>query len=473
MLKVILIYRQEVISVNCKSIIIGMKNYIISIFTTFFLFFSQSIAIAQDLAVTVFISPNNACNLTASETVSVVILNNSNILPAFGGDYTLNYTVDGAGLVQENPGAPINPNATSSYTFTQNADLSVCGPHKIKVWIDHPSDGNQSNDTITWTVQNDCTVFPGEVSPDLTVCELDNKDTLKLINSQYGYISDWEYSENNGSTWISTGVSNTTYEFLNLTTETLFRVILDGGFCPDDTSAPVTVTVNSIPTIVVTGDTTICNGDSITLTASGASTFSWGSGLGTGDTKSVSPSTTTTYEVSGTGVNGCENTDHINVTVNPAITVTEVIITNSYTGNDGALQLTVSGGDLNYTFSWDNNEKTKDISGLAPGAYTVTITDGNGCTFQKTYNVGSVVGEEEEIIQSLNMYPNPIKNFLTIEVKGINFTYKIRNTLGQVMVNGQAQNSATINTSSFDAGVYFVQVKARGFEKSLRMLVKP
>jgi gliding motility-associated-like protein len=207
----------------------------------------KSDAVAQDLGVTASITPNSGCDLTVSEQVSVVILNNSNTLPAFGGSYTLSYTIDGAGLTQENPGAPINPNATSNFTFTQSTDLSQCGSHEIKVWIDHPSDANATNDTITWTIQNDCTVIPGNIIQDMLVCEGTN-DTLVLDNWSYGSITDWQYSTDNGATWGNLGVTDTFYVFNNILVETQYQVVIDGGYCPNDISTIATVSVQANPT---------------------------------------------------------------------------------------------------------------------------------------------------------------------------------------------------------------------------------
>ena len=60
-------------------------------------------------------------------------------------------------------------------------------------------------------------------------------------------------------------------------------------------STTVTVTVNPLPTITATASpTTICNGASSTLTAGGASTYTWSHSLGSGASKTVTPTSTTT-----------------------------------------------------------------------------------------------------------------------------------------------------------------------------------
>jgi hypothetical protein len=57
-----------------------------------------------------------------------------------------------------------------------------------------------------------------------------------------------------------------------------------------------------------------------------------------------------------------------------------------YGGSDGAVALTVSGGVGSYTYDWSNDgaetpdNDPQDLSGLTAGAYTVTVTDANGCT---------------------------------------------------------------------------------------------
>ena len=55
--------------------------------------------------------------------------------------------------------------------------------------------------------------------------------------------------------------------------------------------------------------------------------------------------------------------------------------------NSGSIDLEVAGGTIPYTFKWSNNETTEDIKNLAPGIYTVEITDKNNCLVQKEFTI--------------------------------------------------------------------------------------
>ena len=80
-----------------------------------------------------------------------------------------------------------------------------------------------------------------------------------------------------------------------------------------------TITVNTLPTVDAGSDQTVCFGDDVTLSGSGASTYSWDNGIT--DNTAFTASTTTTYTVTGTDANGCQNTDRVTVTVNALPTV--------------------------------------------------------------------------------------------------------------------------------------------------------
>jgi hypothetical protein len=69
-------------------------------------------------------------------------------------------------------------------------------------------------------------------------------------------------------------------------------------------------------------------------------------------------------------------------------TISNSIITPSNCGTaSGGINITVSGGQSPYTYSWSNGASSEDISGLIPGNYTVTIADASACSLTQTYTI--------------------------------------------------------------------------------------
>ncbi|HRD38706.1 MAG TPA: hypothetical protein PLC65_08745, partial [Bacteroidia bacterium] len=88
------------------------------------------------------------------------------------------------------------------------------------------------------------------------------------------------------------------------------------------TTRTVNLIVNTTPTVVAsTSSSTLCSGTSATLTATGATNYTWTPGPLTGGTVVVTPTTSTTYTVRGANGN-CFNTQTISITVLPSPTIT-------------------------------------------------------------------------------------------------------------------------------------------------------
>lgn len=108
--------------------------------------------------------------------------------------------------------------------------------------------------------------------------------------------------------------------------------------------------------------------------------YSWSNGATTEDLAGVPAGT---YTVTVTDANKCSTTAANIVVAQPAAAISassSVTNISAYGANDGAINVTVSGGTPAYAFLWSNGATTEDISGLAPGTYSVTITDANGCS---------------------------------------------------------------------------------------------
>ncbi|NSW46614.1 MAG: hypothetical protein HPY79_12465, partial [Bacteroidales bacterium] len=134
------------------------------------------------------------------------------------------------------------------------------------------------------------TASTGSNSP---ICQNATLNLTSSASNGYGTLS-YNWSGPNGftSTLQNPSISNAT----TAASGTYYVTITDELNC--SATASMNVTVNALPTVSVSASpATICSGSSSTLTASGASSYSWSGGLGTGNPKTVSPTTTTTYTV--------------------------------------------------------------------------------------------------------------------------------------------------------------------------------
>ncbi len=198
-----------------------------------------------------------------------------------------------------------------------------------------------------------------------------------------------------GQTATLTGGSATTYAWsagLSATTgstvtgspatTTSYTVTGTSGGCSG--TAVATITVNPLPVISVPA-IAICAGTPGTLTASGASTYSWAPATGLsatiGSSVTANPGGTTTYTITGTAATGCTNTTTVVVTVNPLPTITVPPIT-ICAGLSGLL--TASGAS---TYTWAPATGLSATTGTSVTAnpsvtstYTVTGTSAAGCT---------------------------------------------------------------------------------------------
>ncbi|MFC5271910.1 gliding motility-associated C-terminal domain-containing protein [Adhaeribacter terreus] len=144
----------------------------------------------------------------------------------------------------------------------------------------------------------------------------------------------------------------------------------------------ITITVNPPPTVDAGTNRSICQGSAATLTATGASTYSWTDGVSTftGNNINVTPLTTTTYTVTGTNsLSGCFSTDQVTITVLPAPVVDAGVNQAVCAGTPVTLNAT---GATTYTWTNGTNTFTGSSITVSPTAtttYTVTGTT-NSCT---------------------------------------------------------------------------------------------
>lgn len=173
-------------------------------------------------------------------------------------------------------------------------------------------------------------------------------------------------------TWSGSG-ANTNTIAVSPSSTTVYTVSGSNGSCSGTGTG--TVTVNPIPTLTVTASP-ICSGQTATLTASGATTYTWSNGSGTA-TQTVTPANTTTYTVVGQS-SGCSalGTATVVVTATPTISVNSATVCSGQTAT-----LTASGAT---TYTWNPGNATGPTFTASPATSSVyTITGASSSCFSQ------------------------------------------------------------------------------------------
>ncbi|HKR05231.1 MAG TPA: gliding motility-associated C-terminal domain-containing protein [Bacteroidia bacterium] len=274
-------------------------------------------------------------NWTASGTVTVSVIE-TNSYGCVGDTVSLTITVHtlpaaNAGSdvdVCTGQGVQLNASGGVSYIWSPPAGLSsttisnpIASPATSTVYIVFVTDtfGCKNSDSVLVTVNNLPVIT---LTPNSAVCIGSSIQLTAGGGSTYQWSPTGTLNNPNINNPVATPTTTTTYTV----------IVMDQNTCVD--SATVTITVNALPAITASGDTTICEGTNANLSASGGISFNW-TPAGTLNNSTVSnpvasPTSLTTYTVTGTDANGCSNTDKVTVHVH-------VVPQASFTVEDGTL----------------------------------------------------------------------------------------------------------------------------------------
>ncbi|MFN5030779.1 MAG: gliding motility-associated C-terminal domain-containing protein [Flavobacteriia bacterium] len=262
-----------------------------------------------------------------------------------GGTVAVN--ASGGNTYSWSPTTSLSSGTGASVTFTAGASTAytVTGTS---------AQGCSSSDAVSVTVLPAATIDAGN---DVTICQ---GPTVTLSGSG-GTSYSWSDGITNGTAF--TPASGTT-------TYTVTGTNASGCTGTDQ----VDVTINSNPIVNAGIDQAICPGESLTLSGSGATTYSWNNSVSNG--VGFSPASTATYTVTGTNASGCTGTDQVIVTIDPIPSVSAGADFTICAGSPATL--TGSGAS---SYSWNNGV----LNGVtffpnATTTYTVTGTSAAGCT---------------------------------------------------------------------------------------------
>ncbi len=386
--------------------------------------------------VIVTVSTGPTVNLSAPQTVcaNVPATLSAAVQNSLGGFWT---TTNGTGT--------ISPNVTNgTVTYTPN----VNDPVVVNLtYVATNACGSASQNTSV-------TVLPIPVvnaGPDFAVCQ---GTPATLTATGTGFL-----------TWTTPNVTN---GIAFVPTATAIYNVVATGFNNCTNNDQVTVTVLALPDVNAGLDQTICSGENVTLNGQGAVSYQWTGGVS--NNVAFAPSATATYTVTGTGINGCENSDQVTVVVN-ATPVATISVVNDIT-------LAASPAGMNY--QWINcasgtdapNGSTANYTAIANGSYAVIVTSPEGCSDQSDCEIISAVGLDQIANIEMSVNPNPTAGELTINMpnsmKAAAQVFDAQGKLVQTALN--VENGSVLHLESMTTGVYMVRISTADAVQTFRVV---
>lgn len=316
----------------------------------------------------------------------------------------------------------LNATATNGTNFVWTPSTGLSNPN-IANPVAYPLTTTQyvvsSTNTITGCVDYDTLVITVNPLPNATITP----------NGPTNFCA--------GGSVMLTAATNTTYNWNTSDTTqsitvnsqgTYSVVVVDSNGCSNYDE--ITIGVYNNPPVSAGADTSICDGNSVMLNATGATNYTWNTQSTLSDSTIAnpiaSPTNTTTYWVTGSDINGCSATDTVTVTVYQAPTA-------SFLQSADTVYLNISGsvGFISTstgatTYSWDFGDGNNGTGAntnhtyTAPGTYTVILTASNSnCS---DYDTSTVVVIQSNSINELDneglvkVYPNPNNGAFTIYI---------------------------------------------------------
>ncbi|MFM9951772.1 MAG: gliding motility-associated C-terminal domain-containing protein [Saprospiraceae bacterium] len=359
------------------------------------------------------------------------------------GTYTVTVTQNGCTgtnsvTVTEIPTPQPTISGATAICAGSSTTLMVNGTYSSYAWSGGGGNGpsrvvsNPGTYTVTVT-QNGCT---GTASVTVTVAQ-NPMPTITgalsfcpgdgtILNAGNGY-SSYVWS-NGGSTSAALSVG---------TPGTYSVTVTNAAGCTG--TASVTVTQSSVPTPAINGNTSICAGQSTTLTTGSFSSYAW-SPSGTG--QSINVNTPGTYTVTVTNAAGC--TGSASVTVNQPASPTPTIVGNNSICVGESTTLNAGSGFSSYLWS-PGGSTAQQITVSAGGTYNVTVTNAAGCPGTATFNVSQASSLTPVISGVLTVCPG---DQTALSVVGTYATYSWSTGSNNPSINVGTANTYSVTVTS-------------------------
>ena len=433
-----------------------------------------------------------------------------NLLP---GIYYMFFVADGGNVVQEsdenNNNAILNVQVTVGLTLpstpviTASPGSTVCGPQTVTLTANSSGCTNctyswstgatvnsitvNASGTYTVTVTNSC--GQSSSSQQVTVNTTPNLSLNISPNTSAVCLNTPVTLTASGATsysWSGNGLNTTSGSVVianpNAAATYLYMVIGTSNGCPDTLITSVTFMASPSVTIAQ-NDTSICNGSSIQISASGAASYQWSPSNGLNATNlatvTATPVTTTTYTVTGTNAAGCLASDMIIVSVLPAVAPSVSVTYSGCPSSTLNFMATSANGGSNPQYQWFVNNVA---AGTGPSfilnnatnnsRVRCTLTSGVTCAVPQTVSDSVMINCITTAVPNIDgvedffVAPIPARDKITVYLK-LNTIKKISFTLfdinGKKLYQSNPFHSAgsvsqQLELGKYSSGVYLLKI---------------
>ncbi|HNJ10763.1 MAG TPA: M43 family zinc metalloprotease [Chitinophagales bacterium] len=362
-------------------------------------------------------------------------------------------------------------NISGGNPFTSNnSNLSVqygsSGNYNIQLTVFK----NNSSSTITKTIKVNSKPTVSISPANTTICVGQSVTLIASGASSYA----WSTGQS-GNTIVVNPSVNSTYKVLGIANN-----------CTSDSAIAIVNITTTNPTVSITKSpnvSTICEGDSVTLTASGANNYTWSTGANTAVIK-VKPTVNTNYIVTGslTGCSSLSGQANTSINVNPKPTIGEIT-----RGGWDTIYVSPANG---VSYQWYFNNNTTAIATTSvpyyfatqEGNYKVQVSDNKGCKSDKSLDFGFVLSAIKNNATSikLNIYPNPNQGTFKIELsanKHSIYQVKLHTITGSEVWSDKFEvfkglNSKSVEIKNLSKGIYLLNLNNEDGIATYQLLVQ-
>ena len=353
--------------------------------------FTQIPAICAGGTFTLPTSSTNTAAITGtwSPTIDNTVTTTYTFTPTAGqcaNTATMTVTIDPVVAPVISSTSPVCSGATINLTTTATGTYSWTGPNGFTSTVQNPTIPNATtaaSGTYSLTLGGACSSPASTLNvivnptPAVTVTKTDilcNGNTTGLATATATPAGTYTYA------WSPSGGPSSTANNLSAGT---YTVTVANGACT--TTESVTIAEPTPVSLTTSATESTCGtaSGSVSVVASGGSgtyTYLWSPSGAT--TATVPNLTSGTYGVTVTDGNNCVKTATVNVNSSngPNMIVTSLTNVSCFGSADGTATISATGGTAPYTYAWSpSGGNSATATGLAPGTYTVAVTDDTGC----------------------------------------------------------------------------------------------